>query len=75
MIAAPDARSSSYESQRPPEVKRLPKRIARSIIFLRSWVNRLAVAAGIVSRAMTRIVPTTRISTTTVKAIRHKRRK
>ena len=63
------------EIHRPLKVKTTPARIARSIIFLMLWVNCLASAAGMVSSAMTRMMPTTLISTTTVSATRHSNRR
>ena len=73
IIVAPDARSSSYDSHKPPIAKTALRRIESSIIFFRLWVNCLAIAAGMVSRAMTRIIPTTLINITTVSAIRHRK--
>ena len=72
MIVAPDGTSAIYESHNPKQVNTAPNIIERNIIFLRFDVNCRLKAAGIVSSARTRIIPTTFISTTTVSAIKDK---
>ena len=59
----------------PLKLKRMLRLIARSIIWERRLVIRLAIAAGMVSMVRTRMIPTTCTKRTTVKAIRTRRRR
>ena len=52
-----------------------PSKTEINIIFFKSLVRNLLVAAGIVKKAMTSIIPTTFIKITTVKAIKHKNKR
>ena len=54
--------------------KKAPIKTEASILFLRSLKNSAETAAGAVKSARTRIIPTTRISTTTVIAISARRK-
>ena len=51
-------------------LKKAPKSTASSMRFFSCFENKPAMAAGAVSRASTRIMPATRMSTTTVIATR-----
>ena len=53
-------------------VRIIPMSIEISINVFILLVKYFAIATGIVSRAITRMIPTTRIITTTLKATRHR---
>ena len=72
IIVAPEARSSKYDSHNPIKENAALKRIEKRIIRLRLWLNCSLKAAGIVNRAITRIIPTILINNTTVSAVKHK---
>ena len=55
----------------PKEEAKKPKPIASNIIYLKFLENKFAIAWGIVKREITRIIPTTLILRTIVKAIKH----
>lgn len=70
-MVAPDGRSSQYDANNPATVIKIPVTVERSMSLLRSWVNRLLMAAGMVNSAMTKMMPTTLMRTTTLNPTRH----
>ena len=68
-IMGPVGNPVKYEMKIPPTVIIKVRRVAVTIIRLRVLLKSLAVAAGIVSKAITRIIPTTFISITTAREI------
>ena len=55
-IVDPDGTSKRYERYRPVMENMAAKRIDNPIIFRRSFVSSLLIAAGIVNRAITRMM-------------------
>ena len=69
IIAAPDGMSKKYEINSPEIVPSNANKVEKIKSFLKSFVYKFAVACGIVSNDKMRIIPTTRIFSTTVNAI------
>ena len=70
IMAAPEGIFKKYEINNPEIVPIKAKTDERISSFLKSLVNKFAVACGIVNNERIRIIPTTRIFKTTVKAIK-----
>ena len=68
MIDAPEGISIHHEISKPEKVPANAKSVDKPIIFLKSDVNRLAVACGSVRSERIRIIPTTLMFSTTVSA-------
>jgi hypothetical protein len=69
IMAAPDGISRKYEINNPDKVPVKAKTDDKISSFLKSLVNKFAEACGMVSNDKIRIIPTTLIFKTTVKAI------
>ena len=69
MMVAPVGMFAEKEIAIPLKVKTMPRPIAEKIMACRVRVYKLAIAAGKLRSAMTRIMPTIWISTTIVSAI------
>lgn len=70
MIVEPDGISKIQERKIPHVVRNMLISVAPIIIPLKVFEKGLAIAAGSVRSAMTRMIPTTWINTTTETAIR-----
>ena len=70
-IVAPDGRFSAKERHNPAIVIAIHTKIEAIINFFMLLVNCFTIEDGIVSRAMTKIMPTTFTRTTTLKATPH----
>ena len=68
MMEAPEAMSYSYENHSPKRVKTEENNPDKSIILKRVCDNFSAMYTGMVSKAMTKMSPTTFMATTTVRA-------
>lgn len=73
-MAAPEGICKEYEHHSPSRQKTIPKQEDNNIIFFKLLVNILAIEGGTVNKAIIRIIPTTLIRITTVRAIKTKSR-
>lgn len=69
IIAAPEGISRKYDINNPEIVPVNANIVDKTSNFLKSLVNKFADACGMVSSERMRIMPTTRIFSTTVKEI------
>ena len=70
-IVAPEGKLSTKERYNPAIVSAIHTKVEAIIMFFKSFMNCFPIAAGIVSRAMTKMIPTTFTRTTTLNATPH----